>query len=61
VPYEPLADLVTGMEDVDRDELRLGLVGTPIPEHFPHLFRRCVDLDLVVVFLHRRPPARQRW
>ena len=61
MPHQPFADLVPGVEDVDRHQLRLGLVGAAVPEDLPHLFGGGVELDLVVVFLHaaqrRTPPG----
>src|SRR5262245_8889718 len=54
VPHESLAVLVTRAQDVDGDEVGLRLVGAAIPEHLPDLFGCGVDLDLVVMLLHRR-------
>ncbi len=49
---EPLADGITWMEDVDRHVPRLG-VGDAGPEELPQLVDRGVDIDVVMVLLHR--------
>ncbi len=52
MPDQALADLVARMEDVDRHVPVAG-VWDPRPEELPELVHRGVDVDEVVVLLHR--------
>ena len=50
--HQALADGVAGMEDVDRHVPRLG-VGDAGPEELPELVHAGLDVDVVVMLLHR--------
>ena len=49
---QALADGVAGMEDVDRHVPRLG-VGDAGPEELPQLVHAGLNVDVVLVLLHR--------
>ena len=50
--HQALADGIAGMEDVDRHVPRLG-VGDAGPEELPELVGAGLDIDGVVMLLHR--------
>ena len=54
--HQTLADLVAGVKDFDAGAHVAGLrpVGCPVPEHLPHLVRRGVHDDGVLMDLHER-------
>ena len=54
MPHEPFADLVAGVQDLDRADLRLRLVGAAVPEHLPDFFTGAFEVDAEFVFLHSR-------
>src|SRR5439155_24848703 len=52
VTHQALADVVTRMQDRDAADLGLRPIGLAVPEEIPHLFRRRVHHDRVLVTVH---------